>query len=180
MQRYDFLLIYANNLGEIYLKWYRFRPFLSLEPFYSVLILLIGFSEAARQWEIGVDPDINVLADTVMLRQVIMNIVKNAVEAHAQRIVIEARNDMTNNRANDPKNLVYVYIGNDGHPIMAENRQSLFIPFFTTKRSGNGIGLSLSRRMMLQQGGMLELADHPFNGCHVTFILQLRMVTPTN
>ena len=68
MQRYDFLLIYANNLGEIYLNWYRFRPFLSLEPFYSVLILLIGFSEAARQWEIGVDPDINVLADTVMLR----------------------------------------------------------------------------------------------------------------
>ena len=142
--------------------------------------MLIGFSEAARQWEIGVDPDINVLADTVMLRQVMMNIIKNAVEAHAQRIVIEARNDMTNNRAYDPTNLVYVYIGNDGHPIMAENRQSLFIPFFTTKRSGNGIGLSLSRRMMLQQGGMLELADHPFNGCHVTFILQLRMITPTN
>ena len=68
MQRYDFLLKYANNLGEIYIKWYRFRPFISLEQSYSVSILLIGFSEAARQWEIGVDPDINVLADTVMLR----------------------------------------------------------------------------------------------------------------
>lgn len=134
----------------------------------------------SQQWEISINPDINVLADTVMLRQVIMNIVKNAVEAHAQRIVIEARNDMTNNRTSDHANLVYLYIGNDGHPIMAENRQSLFIPFFTTKRSGNGIGLSLSRRMMLQQGGMLELADHPFNGCHVTFILQLRMITHSN
>ena len=132
------------------------------------------------KWEVSVDPDINVLADTVMLRQVIMNIVKNAVEAHAQRIVIETRNDMTNNRINDHNDHVYVYIGNDGQPIMAENRQSLFIPFFTTKRSGNGIGLSLSRRMMLQQGGMLELAEHPFNGCHVTFILQLRMITPAN
>ena len=49
MQRYNKLLIQTNILGEIYLKWYRFRPFLSLEPFYSVLILLIGFSEAARQ-----------------------------------------------------------------------------------------------------------------------------------
>ncbi len=134
----------------------------------------------SQQWEISINPDINVLADTVMLRQVIMNIVKNAVEAHAQRIVIEARNDMTNNRTSDHTNHVYLYIGNDGHPIMAENRQSLFIPFFTTKRSGNGIGLSLSRRMMLQQGGMLELADHPFNGCHVTFILQLRMITHSN
>ena len=40
---------FYSVLGEIYLKWYRFRPFLSLEPFYSVFILLIGFSEAARQ-----------------------------------------------------------------------------------------------------------------------------------
>ena len=49
MQRYNKLLIQTNILGEIYLKWYRFRPFLWLEPLYSVLMLLIGFSEAARQ-----------------------------------------------------------------------------------------------------------------------------------
>jgi hypothetical protein len=46
MQRYNKLLIQTNILGEIYLKWYRFRPFLWLEPLYSVLMLLIGFSEA--------------------------------------------------------------------------------------------------------------------------------------
>jgi signal transduction histidine kinase len=64
-----------------------------------------------------------------------------------------------------------LYIGNDGLPIPAENRQSLFVPFFTTKHSGSGIGLSLSRRMMVQQGGMLELADTLRQGCRVAFIL---------
>jgi nitrogen-specific signal transduction histidine kinase len=63
------------------------------------------------------------------------------------------------------------YVGNDSLPVPAENRQSLFVPFFTTKRGGSGIGLSLSRRMMVQQGGMLDLAEKPLSGCHVGFIL---------
>ena len=66
------------------------------------------------------------------------------------------------------------YIGNDGLPIPAENRQSLFVPFFTTKRSGSGIGLSLSRRMMILQGGMLELAEQPRQGCRVAFLLSIQ------
>ena len=68
-------------------------------------------------------------------------------------------------------NQLRLYIGNDGMPIPAENRQSLFVPFFTTKRNGSGIGLSLSRRMMIQQGGMLDLAEKSLSGCHVGFIL---------
>ena len=68
-----------------------------------------------------------------------------------------------------------LYVGNDGLPIPAENRQSLFVPFFTTKRSGSGIGLSLSRRMMIQQGGMLDLAETPLHGCHAAFVLSLQV-----
>jgi signal transduction histidine kinase len=68
-----------------------------------------------------------------------------------------------------------LYIGNDGMPIPAENRQSLFIPFFTTKRSGSGIGLSLSRRMMIQQGGMLDLAEKQQSGCRAGFILTIQV-----
>jgi signal transduction histidine kinase len=109
-------------------------------------------------WEINILPDITVRADAGMLRQVLMNLVKNAVEAQAKRIFVEAKDSS-------------LLIGNDGLPIPAENRQSLFVPFFTTKRSGSGIGLSLSRRMMVQQGGMLELAEKPCNGCHTAFLL---------
>ena len=70
-----------------------------------------------------------------------------------------------------------LYIGNDGLPIPAENRQSLFVPIFTTKRSGSGIGLSLSRRMMIQQGGMLDLAEKPLSGCRAGFLLFLRLIS---
>lgn len=122
-------------------------------------------------WDIHVSPERIVKADSGMLRQVLMNLTKNAIDAGAQRIVIE---EVENNDEREmPKQQVNLLIGNDGQPIPAENRQSLFVPFFTTKRNGSGIGLSLSRRMMLQQGGMLDLIEKPRNGCHVAFLLNI-------
>ena len=118
-------------------------------------------------WEINVPQDIVVRADVSMLRQVLMNLTKNAVEAEAKKMVIEQMNDLP------PAQQLMLYIGNDGLPIPAENRQSLFVPFFTTKRNGSGIGLSLSRRMMVQQGGMLDLAEKPLSGCHTGLILTI-------
>ena len=117
-------------------------------------------------WEINTPNGITVHADAGMLRQVMMNLAKNAEEAEAKKIVITPIDSPSNNQ-------LRLYIGNDGLPIPAENRQSLFVPFFTTKRSGRGIGLSLSRRMMIQQGGMLDLAEKPLSGCHVSFILTM-------
>jgi signal transduction histidine kinase len=119
-------------------------------------------------WEVNVSPDLKVSADAGMLRQVLINLVKNAIEANAQKLLIDVLEDSLHDKQ------VSLYIGNDGLPIPAENRQSLFVPFFTTKRSGSGIGLSLSRRMVIQQGGMLELADTPRQGCHVAFVLSLQ------
>ena len=118
-------------------------------------------------WEKEIAEDLMVHADAGMLRQVLMNLVKNAIEADAKKMVIQTEKK-------ERSNSTLLYISNDGAPILAENRQSLFVPFFTTKRSGSGIGLSLSRRMMIQQGGLLELADTPHLGCHVTFILSLQ------
>ncbi len=126
----------------------------------------------ALKWEITLPSDLLVWADPGMLRQIIINIVKNAVEAGAHKMVVETIADMSEGSAGG--NQLPLYIGNDGLPIPAENRQSLFVPFFTTKRGGYGIGLSLSRRMMIQQGGMLDLVDKPLKGCHVGFLLSLR------
>ena len=118
-------------------------------------------------WEVSIPTDLTVRADAGMLRQVLMNLAKNALEAEAKKMVTEQMKESTNSH------VLKLYIGNDGLPIPAENRQSLFVPFFTTKRSGSGIGLSLSRRMMIQQGGMLDLAEKPLSGCHVGFILTI-------
>ena len=136
------------------------KPVLTDARLYSVIDEV---SKAYPQlaWEVSVPADLVVRADIGMLRQVLMNLVKNAIEANATKMVVEENSNS-------------LFIGNDGLPIPAENRQSLFVPFFTTKRSGSGIGLSLSRRMMIQQGGMLELAETPHQGCHVAFILSFQ------
>ena len=126
-------------------------------------------------WEIDV-PFITVHADSGMLRQVLMNMVKNAIEAKAQKMVVKLMEQKTTNLSYGSTKQVCLYVGNDGLPIPAEARQSVFVPFFTTKRSGSGIGLSLSRRMMLQQGGMLELAEQPRHGCRVGFVLTIRQI----
>ena len=121
-------------------------------------------------WEVNISNDITVRADAGMLRQVLMNLVKNAVEAEAKMMVISPQAEANFSLFTHHFSL---FIGNDGLPIPAENRQSLFVPFFTTKHSGSGIGLSLSRRMMIQQGGMLDLADKPQDGCRVGFLLTI-------
>lgn len=132
----------------------------------SLRLMLDELQKTYQQltWTINVPADTIVHADKGMLRQILMNLTKNAIEAEATKIMIET----TNTHHPSPITLL---IGNDGTPIPAENRQSLFVPFFTTKRTGSGIGLSLSRRMMIQQGGMLDLAEKNLPGCHVTFVL---------
>ena len=105
-------------------------------------------------WDITLPAQTMVCADQGMLRQVFINMVKNALEAGAHTMVVE--------------------MIHEGQPIPAEYRQSLFVPFFTTKRGGSGIGLSLSRRMMIQQGGMLALAEKSCKGCHAGFVLTIK------
>ena len=114
-------------------------------------------------WDSAVADDVMVCADPNMLRQILINLVKNAIEAGARRIGIQHHG---------PAPLILV--SNDGQPIPAEARKSIFVPFFTTKRTGSGIGLSLSRRMMIQQGGSLSLLDQPQNGYHTTFALEFQ------
>ena len=119
-------------------------------------------------WDCSIAADTIVNADPNMLRQILINLVNNAVEAGARRICI---NTESNNQGQ-----VILYVSNDGAPIPAEAISSIFVPFFTTKRTGNGIGLSLSRRMMIQQGGSLNLENVPQCGYHTTFSIILSCI----
>ena len=112
-------------------------------------------------WQCSVADDATVCADPNMLRQILINLVKNAIEASAKQMGIEYSTPT-------------LYVSNDGLPIPAEARKSIFVPFFTTKQTGSGVGLSLSRRMMIQQGGSLSLLDQPRSGYHTTFSLEFQ------
>ncbi len=112
----------------------------------------------ALHWQIDLPDSLTLPLDENMFRQVVINLAKNAQEARATRIDIQWRQQE-------------IWISNDGEVIPPEVAREIFVPFFTTKSGGSGIGLSLSKQLMVKQGRNLRLADTPASGCHVSFIL---------
>ena len=129
---------------------------------------LTSFLESIRalypdlNWHIFLPQNVTLEADRNMLRQVFINLTKNAIEAHATDIDI---------RMSQNERPVLLF-SNNGAPIPADVAREIFIPFFTTKSSGTGIGLSLSRQMLMMQNIELGLADTSISGYHVTFYLE--------
>lgn len=122
-------------------------------------------------WEINVPLQLRLRADENLLRQVFVNLVKNAVEADATSIGIRYVGS-AHIHSLSSSGAGKLLISNDGHVIPDDVAREIFIPFFTTKPHGSGIGLSLSRQILLMQGMILCLADNPVKGYNVTFVLE--------
>lgn len=108
---------------------------------------LIHFSWG-KEMELRVDPD--------LISQVLTNLIKNAVEATAgkQDASIEVI-------ATSSANQYYITVSDNGPGISRENLETIFLPFFTTKSEGTGIGLCLSRQIMQLHGGNLTVSSRP-------------------
>lgn len=108
--------------------------------------------------------DILLYADEAQISQIIVNLIKNALQAGANRVEIVAELDFIEN--------VVIHVINNGTPISKECGEQIFIPFFTTKQEGTGIGLSLSRQIMCMHGGSLRLtgSDEKATVFTLTFI----------
>ena len=94
--------------------------------------------------------DVILWADENQIAQILINLVKNAAQAGATRIEISVELDSLEN--------VVIEVFNNGAPISAEGREEIFVPFYTTKQEGTGIGLSLSRQIMRLHNGSLTLS----------------------
>lgn len=105
--------------------------------------------------------DILIYADQGLISQIIINLIKNAKEAHATAITITSRLDQ------DVQTIIEV--SNNGEAITTESMEQIFVPFYTTKPKGSGIGLSLSRQIMNQHNGSLDLIES--NESNTTFAL---------
>ncbi|MDE6693432.1 MAG: sensor histidine kinase [Muribaculaceae bacterium] len=123
------------------------------------------------RWKIEMPSNISIYADGNLLRQVFINIIKNAIEADASTIEIRYAKSTTANTENKAFS-GKLLISNDGHVIPDDVAREIFIPFFTTKQNGSGIGLALARQILLMQGLILRLADNAENGYNVTFTLE--------
>lgn len=104
--------------------------------------------------------DILIYADESQIFRILINLIKNAVQAGAKHIFITAEINQYE------QTLVHVW--NDGAPISPESQEQIFIPFFTTKQEGTGIGLSLSRQIMRAHNGMLDLTRSDEQGTEFT------------
>lgn len=93
--------------------------------------------------------DILLYADEGQITQILINLVKNAIQAEARHIEITAEINLSEH--------VIINITNDGSPISKESQEEIFVPFYTTKQEGTGIGLSLSRQIMRLHNGTLSL-----------------------
>lgn len=121
------------------------------------------------EWTTSCSCKDEIYTDPTMLRQVFINITKNAVEANARKMAI----DIEEVTVMDNRTQVNIYISNNGTPIHPESIPTIFVPFFTTKRSGTGIGLSLCQQIMTKLDGELTLEDSPKNSYITTFKLCL-------
>ena len=108
-------------------------------------------------WHISTNGQLRVKADRGMMLQVLSNLTKNACEAGARDIDIRWDNALL--------------ISNNGAPIPPDVAREIFVPFFTTKQTGSGIGLALARLMMHKQGMNLSLAEQPVPGFRTTFVI---------
>ena len=123
------------------------------------------------QIAIDVEPDdLMIQADENQISQVILNLIKNAVAALDGRsngwIRIKARCDQEEN--------VTIEVANNGNPIPPEVAEQIFVPFFTTKATGSGIGLSLSRQIIRMHGGELSVASLPYRETCFTVSLPVK------
>ena len=114
-----------------------------------------------------VQEDLMAFADESMMTQVVINLLKNAVQAigEAEECEIRLRASV------DAQEVVRIEVANNGPKIASEVAEQMFVPFFTTKEDGSGIGLSLSKQMMRLQGGSISLL--PYRDEWTTFVITL-------
>ena len=95
------------------------------------------------------EPDLMIYADEAQISQILINLIKNALQAGAKHIDISA--------AMGKDDEVIIRVSNDGAPIPVPAQEQIFVPFYTTKQDGSGIGLSLARQIMRQHNGSIDL-----------------------
>lgn len=100
-----------------------------------------------------VPADLILYADENLISQVVINLLKNAIQAIGDQPNGEINIQAYCNEAEE----VWIEIKNNGPVIPTEIAEHIFIPFFTTKEGGSGIGLSISRQIMRLSGGSLIL-----------------------
>jgi signal transduction histidine kinase len=115
--------------------------------------------------------------DPTQLQQVVLNLVKNAIDAMHDRPAGERRLRLAT--GSDEHSAVSFYIRDSGSGVAVEDRERIFNPFFTTKMSGMGLGLTICRTIIEEHGGTLRLTKSGPGGSTFEFALPITSSQPT-
>lgn len=113
------------------------------------------------KFEYQVTPSsIEVMADQTMLEQVLINLIKNAEHAVADTQSAKVTIKATINK----RGHVAIDVSDNGPGIAEDISENIFVPFYTTKAEGSGVGLALTRQIMLAHGGSIKYSAAPTGG----------------
>ena len=121
----------------------------------------------------------SICADRAQLEQVFINVLKNAVEACEEREALgggykkQILFTVEKCLCDSGDNSVLFVIRDNGIGILASAQEQIFVPFFTTKKQGSGIGLALCKQIVVNHRGSIELFSEENNGCTVVCRLPL-------
>lgn len=139
------------------------------EELFDQVIRLFREQQAGEriQYTSHIDPDdLKILGDEKMLEQILINLVKNAVES-----IPEEKGGIVKLEAYSSREQIQIRIKDNGRGIPEEELDNIFIPFYTTREGGSGIGLSLSRQIIQMHNGSIQISSKEQEGTNVLLIL---------
>ena len=132
-------------------------------------LALVGAKERGVRVRFQFDPRVDlVLADRVQIQQVMLNLMRNAVDAMDN----SGRREMVLSTTALPEDMVEIAVADTGSGIAEEVAEQLFQPFVTTKRQGMGVGLSISRTIVDAHGGRIWAEPNRDGGTVFRFTLR--------
>jgi len=155
---------FVNRYGDITQRFIVEKKWFDSQPFVAMLIAL--FPNQAIETDINHD---KIWADPLLLKQVLINLLKNAIEAcyDNEKININLTISLINKALHQPTLLIEVTDNGQG----IANTDNLFVPFYTTKEKGHGIGLGLCQNIIEQHNGSLTLINNKQAGATAKIFL---------
>jgi two-component system, NtrC family, nitrogen regulation sensor histidine kinase NtrY len=169
-RRADGLLQFAQRYREITMA-----PAIRVSPFFArelindlVTLIRAEISPKTIDIDVDIDPiDLQIVADRQLIEHVLLNVLRNAAQACAKR-PNQPRLRCFARKSSANRALVEIHDNGPGIPEVLHD--DVFLPFFTTKPTGSGIGLSVSKQIIMAHGGSISVSNSSLGGACVRCI----------